>query len=352
MDDTSLMIADTMSRLLDAREGEPDFVPGVADAVATARLEELGVAEAMVAEELGGSGLLPADLLPTLRVLGRFLAFVPTAERVFARWLSSLVGAPTPFDVVAGHATAEFVRTTDGTRLRGIAQRVPWDGGVSTVAVTISEAAGNNTMLLPIDLSSEQKLSVTIGHTLAGEARATVEFDAREPESAGRIEGLTGDGFLALGAAIRCQLIAGALARVLELTVRYVGERKQFGRSLGQFQAIQHQVASMAGEVAAAQAGADAAAAGFGVPPDIQAIAAGKIRCGEAAGKVAALAHQIHGAMGYAAEHPLHRLTKQLWTWREEWGSESYWARVLGRAVMARADVWSSLAPVAELADA
>lgn len=352
MDDTSLLLADTMSRLLDAREGEPDFVPGVADAVATARLEELGLIEAMVAEELGGSGLLPADLLPALRVLGRFLAFVPTAERVLARWLSSLVGAPTPFDVVAAHATVEFARTTDGIRAHGMAHRVPWDDGVATIAVAASEAGGDGVMLLPIALSPDQKRSATVGHTLAGERRATVAFDAQSTEGVARIEGLTGDGFLALGAAIRCQLIAGALARVLELTVRYVGERKQFGRSLGQFQAIQHQVASLAGEVAAAQAGADAAAAGFGIPPDMEAIAAGKIRCGEAAGEVAAIAHQIHGAMGYAAEHPLHRLTKQLWTWREEWGSESYWARVLGRAVMARADIWASLAPVGEPAHA
>lgn len=352
MDDISLLLADSMSRLLDTRESDADFRPGVADAVAAARLDELGLADAMVAEALGGSGLAPADLLPTLRVLGRFLAFVPMAERVLSRWLSSLAGVAAPFDAVASHATVELVRTIDGLRARGVAHRVAWDDGISTVAVAASEAQGADLMLFAVDLSPAGAPPVTIGHTLAGERRATVAFDTPLSAGVGRIEGLTSDGLLALGAVIRCQLMAGASARVLELTVRYVGERKQFGRSLGQFQAVQHQVAAMAGEVAAAQAGADAAATGFGIPPDIEAIAAGKVRCGEAAGKVAAIAHQLHGAMGYAAEHPLHRLTKQLWTWREEWGSESHWAGVLGRAVMARGDVWSSLAPIAEPAHA
>ncbi len=339
MDEIGLLLTDMVSRLLDAREGEADFRPGVDDAIAAARLEELGLTKAMIAEELGGSGLRPANLLPVLRVLGRFLAFVPTAERIFAHWLSSLTGAAVPFDAVAAHTTVEQT----GERARGVADRVAWDDGIGTVGVAIGDA---DLMLLPVSASS---WSVAVERTLAGERRATVAFDTPLVQG-GRIAGLTGCGLLALGAAIRCQLMAGALARVLELTVRYVGERRQFGRSLGQFQAIQHQVALMAGEVAAAQAGADAAAEGFGMPPDVPAIAAGKVRCGEAAGKVAAIAHQLHGAMGYAAEHPLHRLTKQLWTWREEWGSESHWAGVLGRAVVARGDIWSSLAPLAEQA--
>lgn len=349
MNEIGLLLTDAMSRLLDARESEAGFRPGVYDAVATARLEELGLIDAMVPEDLGGSGLTPADLLPTLRVLGRFPAFVPTAELVLARWLSSLAGAAGSFDAVAAHVTVELVKLSGEQRARGVAHRIAWNEGVVAVAVAVGDAGEGDLLLLPIAM--ESGAHVTIGHTLAGERRATISFDTPVQWDI-RIAGLTGEGFLALGAAIRCQLIAGALARVLELTVRYVGERKQFGRSLGQFQAIQHHVASIAGEVAAAQAGADAAADGFGIPPDIAAIAVGKIRCGEAAGKVAAIAHQLHGAMGYAAEHPLHRLTKQLWTWREEWGSESHWAGVLGRAVMARKDVWSSFAPIAEPADA
>jgi alkylation response protein AidB-like acyl-CoA dehydrogenase len=59
-----------------------------------------------------------------------------------------------------------------------------------------------------------------------------------------------------------------------------------------------------------------------------------KIRAGEAAGKVAEIAHQVHGAIGFTHEHSLHRLTRRLWSWRDEFGTESHWSRELGREVM------------------
>lgn len=63
------------------------------------------------------------------------------------------------------------------------------------------------------------------------------------------------------------------------------------------------------------------------------AIAAAKIRVGEASGQATAIAHQVHGAMGYTYEYPLHFLSKRLWAWRDEFGSESEWARKLGQMV-------------------
>jgi alkylation response protein AidB-like acyl-CoA dehydrogenase len=67
---------------------------------------------------------------------------------------------------------------------------------------------------------------------------------------------------------------------------------------------------------------------------------------GEAAGKVAEIAYQVHGAIGFTHEHSLHRLTRRLWSWRDEFGNESHWSRELGRAVMtAGADVlWPTIA--------
>ena len=65
------------------------------------------------------------------------------------------------------------------------------------------------------------------------------------------------------------------------------------------------------------------------------ALAAAKIRAGEAAGAVAEIAHQVHGAIGFTHEHSLHRLTRRLWSWRDEFGTESHWSRELGRTVMA-----------------
>ena len=50
------------------------------------------------------------------------------------------------------------------------------------------------------------------------------------------------------------------------------------------------------------------------------------MRVGEAAGDGAAIAHQVHGAMGFTYEHSLHHFTRRLWAWREEFGNESFWA--------------------------
>ena len=64
-------------------------------------------------------------------------------------------------------------------------------------------------------------------------------------------------------------------------------------------------------------------------------IAAGKARCGEAAGLGAAIAHQVHGAIGFTREHNLHLLTKRLRSWRDEFGNETVWNRLLGRHMAA-----------------
>ncbi|MCG8558673.1 MAG: acyl-CoA dehydrogenase, partial [Hyphomicrobiales bacterium] len=75
-------------------------------------------------------------------------------------------------------------------------------------------------------------------------------------------------------------------------------------------------------------------------------VASAKIRVGEAAGEGAAIAHQVHGAIGFTQEHILHRYTRRLWGWRDEFGSESVWAVQLGRRVAAEgADaLWPMLA--------
>jgi acyl-CoA dehydrogenase len=130
--------------------------------------------------------------------------------------------------------------------------------------------------------------------------------------------------------------MAGALAGMLQQSVRYVTERRQFGRPIGAFQAIQHALAVLAGHAAAAGIASEHAfrAADRG-EPELE-VAAAKIRVGEAAGIAAGIAHQVHGAIGFTYEHSLHFWTRRLWSWRAEFGSESRWAAELGRAVVGR----------------
>jgi acyl-CoA dehydrogenase len=148
------------------------------------------------------------------------------------------------------------------------------------------------------------------------------------------------------GALLRAAQMAGALARVLDLSLVWVTERVQFGKPIAKFQAIQHAMAQLAAEAAAASAAADMAVEASSGGPDRFTIAVAKARIGEAAGKAAGIAHQVFGAMGFTREHPLHYATRRLWSWRDEFGSEVFWQAEIGRGAAERgADaLWPSLA--------
>jgi len=142
----------------------------------------------------------------------------------------------------------------------------------------------------------------------------------------------------AVAAAITAGLMAGAMERLLETTIEYASTRKQFGREISKFQAIQHNLAVMAQEVMAARMAAQAAF--VGAPLEVSALRAGaaKQRAGQAAQVASATAHAVHGAIGMTQEHHLHTLTVPLHAWRLMHGGEAYWARELGRWALERKD--------------
>jgi acyl-CoA dehydrogenase len=192
------------------------------------------------------------------------------------------------------------------------------------------------------------QLHVTAAANLAGEPRGTVAFDAT-PATGALLTEVQAEQLRARFALARAVQLAAALEQVLAWTVQYAGERQQFGRPLGKFQAIQMELAQMAGEVTAVTALTDAAVQaldrGGNVVP---AAAAAKVRAGSAVEVVARLAHQVHGAIGFTQEHKLHHLTRRLWSWRDEAGSERHWAQVLGAGLLASGPdrLWSALTDV------
>lgn len=137
-----------------------------------------------------------------------------------------------------------------------------------------------------------------------------------------------------IGAFMRTAQIAGALDAALGLSVNYVNERQQFGRQLGKFQAVQQSLASFACEAAAANCAAVGAAQALDRGDARYEIAAAKLRANRAVGIGATVAHQVHGAIGFTHEYPLHHLTRSLWKWRSDFGNDAHWATVLGTAVI------------------
>jgi alkylation response protein AidB-like acyl-CoA dehydrogenase len=109
----------------------------------------------------------------------------------------------------------------------------------------------------------------------------------------------------------------GAAERLLAMTVRYVGERQQFGRVVGGFQAVKHHCANMAVDVESARVTVRAAARaldGADAGERRVRIAEAAAVAGEACSRVAGTALQLHGGMGFTWEHDLHLYLRRIKT--------------------------------------
>jgi acyl-CoA dehydrogenase len=296
-------------------------------------LEDSGLPVAWVPDELGGAGATMTDGFAVLRVAGQFAVPAPLAETLMASWLLARAGIAMPAgptSLAPVHADGNIALGADG-RLSGRARRVPFARNAGHVAVLAQE--GDQPV---VALVAAAGLPIARDTSLAGEPRDTVSFDGAVPVIAAPAS-IDNDAIQCLGAAVRLQQIAGALEKILAQSVEWALDRSQFGRPIAKFQAVQHNLAILAGEVAAAGAAADLAAeACAGERPDWAPIAIAKVRAGEAAGTGAAIAHQVHGAMGFTYEHSLHHATRRLWSWREEFGNETVWATRLGHLVAAQ----------------
>jgi acyl-CoA dehydrogenase len=127
--------------------------------------------------------------------------------------------------------------------------------------------------------------------------------------------------------------MAGALERMSALTVEYTNERRQFGKPVATFQAVQARLVHAAQDAAMVSMAAAVAAREADRRDARFEIAAAKLLADEAATSATRDAHQAHGAMGMTREYPLHHFSRRLWAWRSEFGEERFWSRTLGAAV-------------------
>lgn len=301
-------------------------------------MQEIGLVSAAVMEvEPGETGLSLASLCMLARLAGRFSVPMPIVETYLAQRVLSR--AKVAFDEnqplgVSTLATDAAIKLTSsengGYVVSGKVSRVAWGRHAAGVVVATHVQNKACIVLLPATPKLREQIN------LAGEPRDTLIYEQVAIQGK-RIAFLnfneTTDRLLFEGALFRCMQMTGALQYVLEMTIEYAKEREQFGRPIARFQAIQQQIAEMAGQVASATAASDAAvhASANGLAPIEMAMA--KIRCSEAASAVCRIAHQVHGAMGFTHEHRLHLSTRRLLSWKEEFGSDSHWAVWLGESV-------------------
>lgn len=289
-------------------------------------IEEQGMAQALVQGD-AGFGVPLLEGLALIRQLGRHAVPLPLAETMIANALLADAGLPTVPGVIAlvpEGAGITLHEQGGGWQAHGEADRIAW--GRNAQALLIEDAGR-------LALLRDGFRTVAEGSNLADMPRDRIAAEGGvEIAPAGRLS------ILEAGAIARALAMAGALDTLVRLTVAHVSERKQFGRALSANQAIQHALSRLAGEAAAASAAADLAAEAFATPGAgcEPAIAAARCRIGEAAGIAVGIAHQLHGAIGFTAEHRLHWFTTALWSWRDEFGSAAWWTRRLGATALDR----------------
>ncbi len=310
-------------------------------------LEDAGLPLAWVPEKEGGAGASLTDGFAILGVAGRFALPVPLAETLIAGWLLARAGIQAPsgtMTVAAARPRDRIVLNADGT-LSGRAGGIPFARDSQHIAVL---AMGNKGASIALVKTSDCRISQK--ENLAGDASDGVTFEhTKTIRSAAAPFDVSA--LMLMGAAVRSVQSAGALETILSLSVAYANERVAFERPIGKFQAVQQNLARLAGETAAALAAAGSAADtivrsdAFDDAVFLEAASA-KIRTGEAAAEGAAIAHQVHGAIGFTNEHVLHRFTLRLLSWRDDFGSESHWAAALGELVAKRGanQFWPMLA--------
>jgi acyl-CoA dehydrogenase len=321
---------------------------GAFDADAWTRVTEAGLTFALVPENAGGFGMPAMEALQIAQIAGEHQLPLPLCETMIAAWALGTLGLDIPEGpLTIAHASTRdslrLVRKAERWRLTGVAHRAPW--GRHARAIAVCAIADDGPRLACVDRSG---FTAQNGYNLAVEPRDTLTFDAALPDNRVAIaESLDAGTLRAAGAIMRSLQMAGALTRLLAMTITYAQDRVQFGKSLSQFQVIQHSIAILATQAAAATAAASLASDSFS-DMRIDGIAAAKARIGEAASIAAPIAHQIHGAMGFTYEHPLHFVTKRLMSWREEFGGERQWQTLLGARVRERSadGAWAYLSSI------
>jgi acyl-CoA dehydrogenase len=312
-------------------------------------LTEAGLPLSWVPEDRGGSGTSLAEGFGVLSAAGRFALAVPLAETMLAGWLLSQGGITSPegeMTVAPASPKDRIALNADGS-LSGRARGVPFARDAKHFAVLAQGAGGYS-----IALVDAAACRIEAGLNLASEGSDSVTLNNARPAAIKPApNGFDQTSLMLMGAVARSLQIAGALESMLDISVRYSNERVAFEKKISKFQAVQHNLARLAGETAAAMTAASSAAdtiahAGeFDDAVFLEATAA-KIRCAEAAEKGAAIAHQVHGAIGYTLEHILHRYTLRALAWRDDFGNESYWAVELGKRIAARGadELWPLVA--------
>jgi alkylation response protein AidB-like acyl-CoA dehydrogenase len=287
-------------------------------------LEDGGFLELLTPEDADGAGLTLAALFPIFLAFGRYALPVPAAQSIAARALmrDCPQALPAGMLTLAGSAHLD---AADGL----CAPRVAYGLLADFAVVNLSGE------LLLLDCRQARREPSGVH----GSQCATLYWSA---EHVGASLGNNGEQVRVFNAAIHAAAMAGAMERALDMTLEYCNDRVQFGKAIGKFQAVQHQLSVMAEQVAASRIAAERAFAAEHSVPELIPAAIAKARTSMAVPQVTATAHALFGAIGVTEELDLQLFTRRLHEWHVSEGSEAYWNEIVGRALLAQPGVTAS----------
>lgn len=283
---------------------------------------EMGFAGLMVPEAFGGSGLGAVEMALVLEETGRTLAPVPFFETAVLA-VQAVLAAGTPeqqaalLSRLAGGAVASFAGTADRPSFAN--GRLTGSAGFATFAhvAELILVATTDSSLVVLEAGAPG-LTIEPLPTLDRTRRfARLTFDCAVSDA--QVLGPAGtagsaiERVLTIGAGLLAAEQTGAAQYSLDATVDYVGQRVQFGRPVGSFQAVKHMLADMMTLVEASRSGAYYAAAAIdeGGTELAEACAVARSFASDAFRKVAGDAIQLHGGIGFTWEHHAHLYFKR-----------------------------------------
>lgn len=292
----------------------------IADAAAQwADIDALGFTDALIPVERGGAGLSIAAAGGLLLAAGNAGLSLPFGETMVARALLVKAGWSNDGACIAIACSPD---DRDGIACRDVAG--------ARFARHVLVECGDSWSLMPCDAAQASPGAYRPHASASLRWRSTEQAVFRMARGAETAESIC--------SAVHAAAMAGTMQRVLALTVDYANERRQFGRTIGQFQAVQQELAVLAEQATSAVTAARMGCAAPGALPDPLRAAAAKLRACEAADKVSTVAHAVHGAIGITEEHRLRLFTNRLHEWRMSPGTEYRCAMVLGQALLSSSE--------------
>jgi len=327
-------------------------------------MAELGWVGLVFPEKYGGGGMGFLDLAVLLEEMGRaclpgpyfstvILGGLPIldagSEEQKQEYLTKIAGGETIFTLALTEPSARYdaaaieVKATangDAYILNGTKLFVP-DAHIAdymlVVARTDDKAKGEVGITIFIVGAKSPGISHTMLKTMANDNLCEVVFNQVSVPNE-NILGQLGQGWSEVqkivqrAAVAKCCEVVGCVQQALDMTVDYAKERKQFDRPIGSFQIIQHYCADMATDVDGARLSTYQAAwmVSEGLPCTLE-VAVAKAWAGEASQRIMALAHQIHGAIGYSIDHDLQFFTRRAKAAEATFGDASFYREIVAQ---------------------